>query len=246
MTGPRVALWCAVSSTRQAAPDKTSLEDQEASGREFAAAVGGDVVRIYRIPGHSRDYVLWSEVEADIPAYRELREDVEARAFDVLYALDVDRLGRDPALCEQVRSLVERSGAEVYVAATPHTIGQSNVGHRYVYAIQAVRAKEMQEIRVARQARGMRGRVARGLPCQWPIGYQPIRDSFSGSVVGATFGEGAPAVRLATRLYLEGMPYEGIVQLLNRSPWPPPRGKAWYNSTIWEILHNDTYAGYAR
>ena len=36
----RIAIWCAVSSKPQAADDKTSLQDQEAAGRKFAAALG--------------------------------------------------------------------------------------------------------------------------------------------------------------------------------------------------------------
>ena len=46
---PRIAIWTAVSSKPQAGPDKTSLQDQEAAGRQFAEAVGGHVVRVYSI-----------------------------------------------------------------------------------------------------------------------------------------------------------------------------------------------------
>jgi hypothetical protein len=39
----RVAIWCAVSSKPQASEDKISLQDQEAAGRESAAALGAQV-----------------------------------------------------------------------------------------------------------------------------------------------------------------------------------------------------------
>ncbi len=74
----RVAIWAAVSSAEQATPDKTSLAEQERLGREFAGAIGGQVVRVYCVPGHSRDLVLWAEAEQHMPAYRELRQDMRA------------------------------------------------------------------------------------------------------------------------------------------------------------------------
>jgi len=79
-----------------------------------------------------------------------------------LLALSADddcRLGRDPALSNQAISLVEKSGAEVYLASAPHPIGQSSIGQRYIHAIQAVRAQEDQRRRVEYHARGTRARV---------------------------------------------------------------------------------------
>ena len=109
---PRVAIWCAVSSKPQAAEDKASLRDQERAGREYAEKRGGQVVAVYEVPGHSRDIWRWDTAERAMPAYRRLREDAETDAFDVLWALDADRLGRDPALSRQVVSLVVKSGGE--------------------------------------------------------------------------------------------------------------------------------------
>ena len=68
----RVGIWCAVSSRHQATPDKESLPDQERKGAEFAAAIDGDVVRVYRVQGHSREYVFFAEAARDVPAYRGL------------------------------------------------------------------------------------------------------------------------------------------------------------------------------
>jgi hypothetical protein len=53
----RVAIWAAVSSKPQASEDKTSLQDQEAAGREFAAALGAQAVAVYQVahtPGWCR------------------------------------------------------------------------------------------------------------------------------------------------------------------------------------------------
>ncbi len=239
----RIAIWSAVSSLPQARDDKTSLHDQERMGRDFAAAVNGIVTHTFIVPGHSRDYVLWSEAEADMPAYRQLRQAVDAREFDVLYSIDADRLGRDPALIEQVISLVDRSGAEVYLASSPHPLGQKTAGHRYLSAIQAVRAGEDQAIRVQRQNRGMRGRIARGLAAHhWPYGYRPIRNE-QGHTVGAEFDDRIGAMRLATAAFVRGDSYLRIAEQLTAAGYQPVRARAWHHRTIHRMLHNDCYAG---
>jgi DNA invertase Pin-like site-specific DNA recombinase len=238
----RVAIWCAVSSKAQASEDKISLQAQEAAGREFAGAIGGHVVAVYTVPGHSRDIIFWQDAEREMEAYRQLREDVEGQRFDVLHAMDPDRLGRDPALSNQLVSLVEKSGAEVYLASNPHVVGQKGAGNRYVFAIQSTRAGEDQQRRVAYQKRGMRARIRRGLHGNnWPYGYSPVRDS--SGVISAEFDENAGGVRLATARFLAGDPYSAIVEVLEVSPYRPVRAESWTRCSVLQMLHNDTYAG---
>jgi len=242
----RVALWCAVSSRPQAADDKTSLDDQRQAGEQFAAAIGGSVVVTYTVPGHSRDYVLWQDAEQAIPAYRDLRADCDRHAFDVLHATDADRLGRTAALIHQVIGLVEASGAEVYLASSPHTVGQSTVAQRYLSAIQAVRAEEEQSIRIARHERGMRGRVRRGLhPGTWPFGYAAVRD-VRGETIGAELvPEEAATVRHITERFLAGISYRDIARELNDAGFPVgSRASCWHATKVRDVMFNNTYGGY--
>lgn len=243
----RVAIWCAVSSPSQAADDKASLPDQEAAGRRFAESIGGTVVRVYTVPGHTRALIFWSEAEATMKAYRQLREDCEQHAFDVLHALDMDRLGRDPALSTQVVSLVEKSGAEVYLATAPHPVGHASTAMRYVHAIQSVRASEDSRLRVIRHGSGTRARVRRGLsPNHWPIGYRPIRDPTTGATIGAEIDPAtAPIVEKITRMYLDGHSYGAICRRLNEAGHLTSTGnRRWALSSIWDMLQKDFYAGY--
>ena len=243
----RIALWCAVSSKPQAANNKTSLADQEQAGRTFAAALEGHVVRVYTIPGHSRDLIFWTDAEASMEAYRQLRQDCADHTFDVLWATDPDRLGRDPALSNQVISLVEKSGAEIYLASAPHQVGHTSTGHRYIYAIQTVRAGEDQTRRKQHHRAGMTARVLRGLPAgNLPIGYTPLRNA-KGETTGAILDpDTAPAVRLATRLFIAGEPYSAIIRALDASPYHPPRSPTWSYTTLQRMMNNDTYAGLPR
>jgi len=243
--GPlRVAIWCAVSSRQQAGPDKASLDEQERAGHEFAEALGGHVVATYRVPGHSRDYVLWAEAEAEMDAYRRLREDCEEGVFDVLHAVDPDRLGRTAALIHQAIGLVERGGAEVYFASSPHLVGQRATSRLYMHAILAARADEAQEIRRRRHRMGMRRRVKRGLtPTRWPYGYRVVRDSTGRAIGGEFVEEELAALRLMTRLFLQGESYYEIARELTAAGYPPPGGDKWYFSTITSMTKNDVYAG---
>jgi site-specific DNA recombinase len=235
----RIAIWCAVSSEPQA--KKVSLESQERAGREYARTHGGHVVAVYRV-AQSRDLVLWPD---DIPGYRQLRADVEAGRVDVLVARDPDRLGRDPALSNQVVSLCVNHGAAIHFTAHHYTLTADNISHRYLFSIQSTRSQEMQKIRVARHADGMADRVRSGLVAAvWPIGYTPIRDQ-AGECVGAELDPAtAPAVRLATRMFIAGEPYLAIQEALNASGYPPPRADRWHHNTVRGLLHNDTYAGF--
>ena len=164
-----------VSSKAQVGEDKVSIDAQLEAAREFAVTLGGEVIDQLVVPGHSRDIIFWADAEAEMDAYRQLREACQSGDFDVLHCVDADRLGRDPALSNQVVSLVEKSGAEVYFASAPHPIGQQTAGHRYLFAIQSTRAGEDQRRRVQNQRMGLQARVRRGLPAgNWPRAMFPF------------------------------------------------------------------------
>lgn len=239
----RVGVWAAVSSKEQAADDKSSLDDQLKAGADFAAALGGQVVARYTT-AHSRDVIMWSEAESEMASYRAFREDVQAHRIDLIWMLDPDRAGRDPALSEQLYSLARKNNVEVYVSTSPHPVGQQSPGHRYLFSIQATRAGEDQALRKHRFASGMRGRVLkRGLhPGHWPLGYAPVRDG-SGKVMGAEPDGNAPAVLEVTRLFLAGHSIEQITARMNAGPFRPMFSSRWHTSTVRKITRNDAYGG---
>lgn len=242
----RVGIWCAVSSRPQADPDKASLGAQEEEGRQFAEAIGGMVVRVYRVPGHSRDITFYEDAAKQMDAYRELREDVFNGRLDVLFVRDPDRLGRDVALAQTLISMCEKHDCEVYCASSPHTVGQKSQSARYVEAFMSVRASEMQVIRVRNLRMGMRKRIERGLMANsLPLGYRPVRDPLSGRTIGAEFDEAIGAVRLATDLFLQGVSLHEIARELTASPYRPARSgrDTWQASTVRKMLYNDAYAG---
>jgi hypothetical protein len=71
---PRIAIWAAVSTPEQTTVDKDSLPGQVRDGRAWADGMG-DVVAVYEVPGHSRQYIHFHEAAEDIPAYAQLERD---------------------------------------------------------------------------------------------------------------------------------------------------------------------------
>lgn len=241
----RVAVWAAVSSKPQAAEDKDSLPRQVRDARAWAADRGGDVVRVYEVSGHSRDYIFYQDAAAEMDAYRQLRADCEERAFDVLWCRERSRLGRKDALIAQVEAVVAEAGAEVFSALIPHAVGEAGeVSGIFTSAVERAMAQAENVQRARHHAAGMRARVRRGLPVSlWPVGYRAVRDE-RGATVGGEFAPEAEAVRLATRMFLDGAGYRNIAKALNASPWRPTRGRTWLPQGVRYLLWNDTYAGY--
>ncbi len=235
----RVGIWCAVSSKPQAAEDKSSLQDQERAGRRFAATVG-EAVAVYRVPGHSRTMWRWEEAERQMPAYRKLREDAEAQRIDVLWCLESSRLGRDAALVQQVVSLLESSGAELYRADTPHQLGQKSTGHRFLDAFGSVIAQQEADLKRHRHRSGMRGRVRRGLfATNPPYGYAKAGDGYEQT-------DAAGAIRMITELYIAGYNISEIGRRMDDSGFPPKKSQFWNQRSIYDIVANNAYAGFPR
>jgi site-specific DNA recombinase len=245
MTTPRVLIWAAVSSKPQAAEDKDSLQVQENAGRAYADRIDGEIIDVLRVPGHSRDLWRWEEAEAEMPAYRSLRRHCKSEDFDILFAWDTDRLGRDAALSQQVLSLVKRAGASVYIASGGYMVGGESESASYIYAIDGVRANQEQHKRVKRHRFGMQARVRRGLhPGNWPYGYRPIRDA-NGETVGAEFvPHEAESVQRLTQLYLDGHGYRAIARKLEEEGYPAPGGSQWWPAAVLKVVKRDIYAGY--
>jgi len=241
----RVALFCSVSTPQQATVDKDSLPSQERDGRTWAESVDGEIVAVYRVPGHSRKYILFEGAARDVPVYAELRADCEGKLFDVLWCRGRDRLGRTDCLIATIEALVTEAGAQVFSAAMPTPLGQSSeASSLFLAAIERAGAQHENIQRLSRTLVGIRARTLRGLhPAVWPHGYRPVPGP-EGSAVGAEFASGEiEAVQEATRLFLNGIGYFRIVQALNASPWRPRRAACWRYASVRQMMLSDVYAG---
>jgi DNA invertase Pin-like site-specific DNA recombinase len=242
---PRVAIFASVSSPQQAKVEKDSLPSQVRDGRLWAETVGGEVVSVYRVPGHSRKFIFYQDAGREMLAYRQLREDCEARRWDVLWCRARDRLGRTDALIAQVEALVHNAGAEVYSATMPTPLGESSEASAlFLSAIERAQAQVENVIKTKRHRVGMRARVRRGLhPNNWPYGYAAVRDE-TGKCTGAEFvEEEAEVMRYITHRYLASIGYEMIARELNAARIPPRESGQWHPATVRKLLLSDIYVG---
>jgi DNA invertase Pin-like site-specific DNA recombinase len=149
----RIAIFAGVSTPQQASIEKDSLPSQIRDGKLWADSIGGDVVAVYEVPGHTRKYIFYHDAEADMEAYRRLREDAEDGRFDVLWCRSRDRLGRTTTLIHQIEAIVANADGEVYSAAVPHAIGESSRASNIFLASVETAMAESENVERARRHR---------------------------------------------------------------------------------------------
>lgn len=118
----RAVIWVAVSSQAQADDEKTSLPEQERQARALAEQHGWRVVDLLSVPGHSRRYIDFHDVNRDmlvqgIDAFQRLLGHWEACDFDVLIVRDGSRFARSQSLHAYVVERTIQAGARIYSLA---------------------------------------------------------------------------------------------------------------------------------
>lgn len=243
----RFVSWAAVSSLPQA--KKVSLDDQLKTNRQHVERHAGRMVAELVVPGESRDIVLFEEAARRMDAYRQLKELIDAKDFDVLIYLDRSRLGRTAALSMAVAELCNRAGILLYETdAPPATLdfAPADYDDLLIGAIKSVTAQ--QELRKFKQRResGMAGRVQRGeFPGEvpWPWVEKFAEDGKRSVEVDE---QGRTALLLIRDLYLiNGASLNAIAAQLNERGYPSPRGGQWASgNVVWIVRNVWRYAGY--
>ena len=241
----RVAIWAAVSSPQQARIEKDSLPSQERDGRAWADANGYVVAATYKVPGHTRKYVLFTRAAEAMPIYKQLIEDAENGKFSALWCRARDRLGRTDALISTVEGLLSLHDVEVYSAFMPHSL--DNASDASAIILSSVERGMAQAEGVQRESRriiGVRKRIADGLhPSTWPLGYAAVRDAKGNCIAAVFVDDERAALEMMTRLFLDGMTYMEIVARMRESLYRPRGGGDWARSTVRDRMLDDIYAG---
>lgn len=243
-SGARAVLWCAVSTRKQASDEKVSLEAQEEEGRALAGRMGWQVAEVLRVPGHSRRYIDFHEVAADmraagIDAMDRLRE-LWGR-FDVLVVRDASRFARTQSLHAYIVERTIESGAVIW-SLRDGLIDSQNF-RMFISMGGYAAAGEVDQI-IARMRIGMQGRTARGLPAnKVPLGWLAVRDPNNGRVLQVVPDPAqAQFFRDLAELVLAGVPYLRLeAELQTRGHFPdktPPPG--W----MYQLLYNPFYWGH--
>lgn len=193
----RCASWEAVSSKRQAAADKVSLEKQRAENEAAIQKVGGVCVARLVVPGESRSIVLFEDACRRVDAYRQLKELVDTRAIDLLVCYTHSRLGREISLCESVIAYCLAGGVAIYDCSLDPVIQKGDV-------MSAIRSWEAQT--EVQRLRGINKHVSLG---NFPPGPKPkfwnIEYTREGERVYTINEAEAARAREVIGLYLSGL-----------------------------------------
>lgn len=250
----RFAIWAAVSTEAQAASDKVSIQEQETKCRQVANDRGWrETTGPFLVPGESRSrWVNLRDAEQAIPALRTMLNAAQHHQFDLLVMYDYNRL-RD--LLDPVAKTLAFYNVQIFSVSQP--VEPIAVADYNPYAsdtanIMQGMSKIISQAQIADLRRkykyAMPRRVSeRGLPVQIPFGYRkpPGRET-DRNAVPVQDPRRAGLVLKARDMLFRGQSIQQIVEMLEKSGEPPPRGARWYPQTVRDILKNPFYAGFVR
>ena len=211
-----------------------SMESQERSLRDYAAAQGWHVVGVER----EADLKGWMDA-AKRPGLTRVLEGAAQRRFDIVLVYSGSRFARDLILQESWIKQLEESGVELVSQTEPWF--RDPLVRRLIGVVNEQYTRELS----AHHQRTLRSKTERGL---WVggVAYGYRREVPDRPLVPGPEEE-QEAVRTIYRLYAEGHGSTVIARVLNDSDAPTPSGGKlpWHANTVRRMLHNPVYRGHA-
>lgn len=250
MNKTRCIIWCAVSSRAQNEPDKISLPQQEADGRELAEKNGWHVTDVMRVPGHSRRYIDFHKLAADalqngIDAFQRLEAHWEAQDFDVMVVLDGNRFARTQALHAYVVERTINVGARIY-SLMDGWVDKQN--YRMWIAMNGYKSAGEIDRFVQARDRAMTARAQRGLPItsRVPMSHKVIRDPDNGKAICLQVNEEKRRLwNDLAELVLEGVPWDHVeIELFKRYGHVNDKGEAYYPNYFYRLMMKPLFWGH--
>jgi DNA invertase Pin-like site-specific DNA recombinase len=250
-------IYCRVSSDRQAADDKTSLDDQERRGRETATRLGVHVLYVAR---HAESAWMLDKRSQ----FQGILVDARAGKFSVLIVDRMDRFSRSEDLSDPLLVLRELKDLGIRVEFSDRQYSQDVVGQMMMLFEMGMSAREQQERRKASR-NGKIGRARLGLPLPTrrpPYGYVWADPERKTQLVKDP-GEASAVVERIWQYFLHYTPttdrprptVRNLRTLLNADHVPTPtmfhgvqdkkgnRHAFWNDGSLQVILHNGIYWG---
>lgn len=175
------------------------------------------------------------------PEMLRLLEQVEAGAYDGVFCMDIDRLGRG-SMAEQGVILETFRASETLIICPGKTYDLTNDADEELTEMKALFARfELKMIR-KRMRRGLMQTIeAGGYVANQPYGY---RKCTVGKLPSLEIDEDqAVFIRHIYKRYLEGVGAQTIAEELNAMGSVPNRSAKWNRNTVRHVLRNPTYAG---
>lgn len=230
---------------------ETSIEDQQASVREFAKRNCMEIIREFIADAITGRYL------DDNWVFQEMVEYCTSGDVQLLLTYDESRFSRaDPDETAHYRYLLKKNGVSVIYVTNPTvdpliTSVKDHMAYRYSLDLARLVRERCKRHAIAGRFNGGRA----------PYGYvrllldeqgNPIRKLAPGEQKQLKTGRvvltlddtnKVEIVRRIFNLYVSDKGIRAIVGILNRENIPAPRGGAWNVSTVFEILRNPVYTG---
>jgi site-specific DNA recombinase len=231
----KAAIYCRVSTARQAAEDKVSMEDQEERCRAVAEMKGWQVTALFDEGDASAGTAQRAEFQKMVTAAR-------AGEFDVIIAREISRLSRIPTATLELDQLMVHWGIRICDARSGYVYGENDdIGAGLLWKVENALAIRERAEKSFRTKMGAQGKAEKGFVpgSKAPYGYRwesgkIAIDEDRATVVRRIFSEAAEGSRMTTiaeRLNQDGIP----------SPGEQPRG--WCRSSVQTILTRGAYYG---
>lgn len=233
----RSALYLRKSQADQ--PDETTEEVLAKHRRMLTDLAANMGVRISDIDIYEE--VVSGESLYARPEMLRLLEQVEAGAYDGVFCMDIDRLGRG-SMSEQGVILETFRLAETLIICPGKTYDLTNDADEELTEMKALFARfELKMIR-KRMRRGLMQTIeAGGYVANQPYGY---RKCTVGKLPSLEINEEqAQFIRHIYKRYLDGVGAQTIAEELNAMGSIPNRSAKWNRNTVRHVLRNPTYAG---
>ena len=234
----RAAIYCRVSTSRQASEDKTSLGDQEERARSVCESKGWEVVGVYDEADASGGTVHRGE-------FQRLLADARAGDFDVIVCREVSRLSRVAQARRAIEELMIEWGLAVCNARSGMVYSEDGgLGASVIWTIEAKMAEAELAERSFRTTMGKNGKASKGL---MPSGTARYGYRWSGGEDSRLIPDevNADLVREIFAMVASGEQCPTVARTLNDRGVPSPRGRqaGWRSQTIHKMVSNRAYIG---
>lgn len=248
----RFALWAAVSSKRQAAADKVSIDDQLQAGRDLARARGWtETAGPFVARGVSRSrWIDLATAARAIPALEALIQSARRHEFDLLICWDHTRFR---SLLKPLSLLLEDNLIQLYSLAAPiepvepaDYDPRENDTAEILLDANAMASTLESKHKQRRWRIGITGRVNSGLHfARVPFGYRKPPGHERDPLAVLEFDPPkSQAILELVNQFLAGRSLSQLVDFMATNGFPAPEKDRWNHTTIRTILRNPFYSGH--
>jgi site-specific DNA recombinase len=232
----RAAVYARVSSSIQR--DRHTIESQLRILPEYVKQQGWILAGTYVDDGKSAKAGQLEKRDG----FARLQRDAEAKAFDVLVVVDVDRITRTDDMMERAQILgpLQRNGIDIVTPSGGRLDMRSFLGEFWV-TIQALVAAEENRKRRERCVAGKQTAIARGKKPSGPTPFGHVYDKETGT--WSLHPERAPIVREIFERVVAGEACSSIADDLTSRGIARPRSPIWQRERVWQIAVNPSARG---